>query len=229
MAQFTKTVPASQQLSLLAVSDVHGAYGVVEELVAREGKPDVLLIAGDLTTRGSRAEAERALARLEVLAGRLLVVAGNMDPPELEQLFEEKKVSINAHGIVINGVGFFGVSGSPPSPLHTPYEIPEEEIMRRAEKGRGELTGETTRVFVPHAPPAGTRLDRLWVGKHVGSTAVRNVVDTTPPDLLICGHIHEARGLEQSGTCTMVNCGPAADGNFVRARWDGVWKVALLP
>ena len=123
-------------------------------------------------------------------------------------------VSINACGRVIGDVGFFGVSAAPVSVLRTPNEITEEEIMRRAEQGWTDVAACRQTVFVPHAPPAGTALDRLRDGRHVGSTAVREFIERRAPDLVVCGHIHEARGTDRIGSTLIANCGPAGKGFF---------------
>jgi Icc-related predicted phosphoesterase len=124
-------------------------------------------------------------------------------------------VSIDARGVIIDNVGFFGVSAAPLSPLHTPNEIPEEEIRRRADAGWKDVKPARWRIFVPHSPPKDTRLDRIFLGSHVGSRAVREFIQENGPDLMICGHIHEARGEDSLGKTTLVNCGQAGKGYYV--------------
>jgi hypothetical protein len=123
-------------------------------------------------------------------------------------------VCINGKGVVLDDVGFFGISGSPFTPMHTPYEISEEEIKKRAEAGWRDVNSAKWKIFVPHAPPRNTKLDKIFLGKHVGSTAVKEFVEERQPDVLVCGHIHEARGLDELGRTKMVNCGPAGKGYY---------------
>jgi hypothetical protein len=119
--------------------------------------------------------------------------------------------------VVIGEVGLCGVSSCPPTPFRTPYEISEEEILRRAESGWEAVRSARWKVFVPHAPPARTSLDRTWSGLHVGSRAVREFIERRAPDLVICGHIHEARGTERLGQTLIVNCGAAGQGCYALA------------
>jgi hypothetical protein len=70
------------------------------------------------------------------------------------------------------------------------------------------------KVFVPHAPPRGTRLDRTFSGVHAGSTAVRDFITAHSPDVVISGHIHEARGTDTMGATRIVNCGQAGKGEY---------------
>jgi Icc-related predicted phosphoesterase len=138
-----------------------------------------------------------------------------MDLPQHDDLFSRMEVSINGRSKVIDDVGFFGVSGGPISPLNTPYEIPEEEIARRAHAGFAGVKKCRRRIFVPHMPPFGTKVDIIHSGIHVGSSAIRDFIEDHKPDLVICGHIHEARGRDMIDETIIVNCGPASHGRYV--------------
>ncbi len=200
-------------MRILALTDIHGAYGLAEE-IARLERPDVVVVGGDLTTIGTVAEAEAALQRISPLSGAMMCVAGNMDSPRHDELFERLGLSINGRGRRHDRVGFFGVSGAPFSRLHTPYEITEEEIGARIRAGYAMVADAPVKVFVPHAPPYGTRVDIIHAGYHVGSTAVREAVEDLHPDIVICGHIHEGRGLDTLDQSRIVNCGAAAQGYY---------------
>jgi hypothetical protein len=195
-------------MRILAFSDVHGSYNRVVSMIAGASDIDLVVIAGDLTTCGDFREAEGAIKRLQARGIPLLMVSGNMDPPEVERAMDEAGVSLDGRGRVVGDTGLFGVSGAPYSPLHTPNEIPEEEILSRSLRGWVEVDGAVRKVFVPHAPPLGSRVDRLSSGKHVGSSAVAEVITRCNPALVICGHIHEARGEDRIGDTVVVNCGP---------------------
>jgi uncharacterized protein len=201
-------------MRILALSDIHGAYARAEEILIRETAYDLILISGDLTTHGFPAEAEKAMKQFQTYGKPILVVSGNMDSPEIDDAFTRMGCSINAKGILFEDIGFFGVSAAQFSSLHTPYEISEEEILRRARVGWNDVKNARWKVFVPHAPPHNTTLDQLYLGNHVGSTAIRTFVDTYQPDVVVCGHIHEARGTDTLGVSRMINCGPAAKGYY---------------
>jgi hypothetical protein len=201
-------------MRVIAFTDIHGAYATVEGILAAEKNFDVVVIGGDLTTHGTVQEAESALRGIQRFGKPLLVVAGNMDLPEFESTFTSLGVNINARGICMEDVGFFGIAGSPFTPMHTPYEISEDEIDHRAYAGWNDVKDTRWKVFVPHAPPRATKLDRIFLGSHVGSLAVREFVECNQPHVLICGHIHESRGTDQLGKTKMVNCGTAAKGSY---------------
>lgn len=107
-------------MRILALSDVHGSYKTAETILSLEETFDAVVVAGDLTTHGTPDEVERAFTILKRFGKPVLAVAGNMDPPSLEETFEKLGVSINQRATVLESVAFFGVSGSPKTPMRTP-------------------------------------------------------------------------------------------------------------
>ena len=212
------------------VVDVHGHFDAVGRAIGETGPVDVLVVGGDITTFGTADDAEQAIERWRPLAPTLLAVAGNCDSPEIDERLVELGVSIDARGTVVEDIGFAGVSASPLSPLHTPYELPDDELGHRASKGLGEIAGCRVRVFCPHAPPHGTACDRLRSGEHVGSPALRALVEQTEPDLVLCGHIHEARARDGlGGRSQVVNPGPVASGHYALVDVGETLAVTLDP
>jgi uncharacterized protein len=201
-------------MRILAFTDIHGAYDTVVGILSKETGFDAVILGGDLTTHGTVSEATNAVRRFQEYGKPLFVVSGNMDLPSFDALYDSLGVNINAKGAVLGEAGFFGIAGSPFTPMHTPYEISEEEIRRRAEAGWQDIHASRWKVFVPHAPPHGTKLDKILLGKHVGSSAIRTFVEEHQPDVLVCGHIHESRGLDTLGKTRMVNCGAAGRGFY---------------
>ena len=201
-------------MNILAFTDIHGATEKVERILKQESDFGAIILGGDLTTNGTVRQAQEAVVRFRRFGVPVFAVAGNMDHPETDIAFEEMGVSVNGRGMMLDHVGIFGVSASPFTPLHTPYEISEEEIALRAHSGWKDIQSAPTTIFVPHAPPANTRVDTLVSGNHVGSTAVRRFIELHQPTVVVCGHIHEARGIDTLGNSTIVNCGPASRGYY---------------
>lgn len=200
-------------MKVLGLTDIHGAYTIAKEIIADE-LPDVVIIGGDLTTIGTVREAEDAVKKFQEICRHVYSIAGNMDLPQHDELFVRLGVSLNGRAVQVDHVAFFGVSAAPYSALHTPYEISEEEITARIHAGWSAAEQARIKVFIPHAPPYCTKLDITRAGIHVGSTAVRDFIEDHTPDIVICGHIHEARGQDSIGTTRIVNCGSASNGYF---------------
>ena len=215
-------------MKIVYVVDVHEDYAAVARAVNAAGTPDLLIVGGDITTAGTADEAALAVEAWLPLASRLLAVAGNMDSPATDARLASLGVALDGHGVVLGDVGVFGVSGGPKSPLHTPYEITEEQIEARIESGFDDVMNCRVKIFCPHAPPKDTACDRIHSGLHVGSTAVRTFIERAQPDLVLCGHIHESRGEDHIGRTRVVNPGPVSAGHYAVVEVGETLTVRLV-
>jgi Icc-related predicted phosphoesterase len=194
--------------------DVHGHFDIVSQALRKIGAVDVLVIGGDITRAGSLDEVTRAIEGWRPLAPQLFAVAGNWDSPEIDDRLTELGVSLNGRGVALGDIGFFGLSAAPESPLHTPYELNEKELGQRIERGFASVRASRIRILCAHAPPKGTACDQTMSGQHVGSIAVRSFVEREQIDIVLCGHIHEGRAIDEIGTAKIVNPGPAMAGYY---------------
>ena len=209
------------------VVDVHGHVESVPRALEEMGAIDLLVIGGDLTTGGSPDDAERAIEAWTPLVPSLLAVAGNMDSAAIDTRLDELVVALDGRGASFGDVGVCGVSASPISPLRTPYELADDELERRIERAFAGVAGSRVTVFCPHAPPLGTSCDRLASGEHVGSAVIRTFVERAQPDVVLCGHIHEARSEDTIGRSRVVNPGPVSAGHYAVVEIDGGVDVRL--
>jgi Icc-related predicted phosphoesterase len=201
-------------MRVLYVVDVHDRFDAVPRALDAIGDVDVLVVGGDLTNLGTPDDAERAIELWRRLVPTLFAVAGNMDSPAIDARLAELGVSANGRGSIVDGVGFAGVSAAPLSPLHTPYEVADDDLAERGAQALSEIRDARARIFCPHAPPHGTACDRLRSGEHVGSPGLRQLVEREQPDVVLCGHIHESRGLDLVGSSRVVNPGPVGAGHY---------------
>lgn len=141
-----------------------------------------------------------------------MAIPGNCDPQTILKVLDNSK-AINLHNTSkrIGNITFIGLGGSNPTPFDTPFELQEDEIESNLEKliTEAENTDNSTIVLLTHAPPFGT-VDEISIG-HVGSTAIGKFVGRV--DLIVCGHIHEARGVMKVGKTVVVNPGMLSGGN----------------
>ncbi len=201
-------------MRILALTDIHGSYIKAEEIIISE-LADVVIIGGDLTNVGSVKETETAIESFTRLSKKLFCIAGNMDLPQHDELYLKKNIGLDGIGIIVQDIGFFGVSGSSYTSLNTPYEISEETLTEKIVTGYSIIKDAKIKILISHTPPYGTRLDIIHLGIHVGSTAVREFIEDYQPDVVVCGHIHEARGQDVIGKTKIVNCGPGSGGFYV--------------
>jgi len=106
--------------------------------------------------------------------------------------------------------------------VDTPFEPDDSERGEVLEQLIGRRTAEKLAI-VSHMPPRDTDADRLSSGEHVGSEALRDIIDEENISLVLCGHIHEARSLEEVNGTAVVNPGPVKEGSYaVLELEDGV-------
>lgn len=213
-------------MRIICLTDIHGAFDVAEEIARRETGADVCLLGGDLTDIGTPEAVAGLIGRLAPHAGRILAVAGNMDPDPIDAALVTTGHSLNGLGVRIGDVGFHGVSGGTIA-LGSPNELPESRIADLTEAGHRAVSKAPIRIFAPHVPPHGC-VDRISTGQSVGSTAVRDFIDLHQPQAAVCGHIHEARGIDRLGDTLVVNCGLGRHGEYaVCTVRDGIVQAQL--
>jgi Icc-related predicted phosphoesterase len=202
-------------MRLLAITDLHGEADRLDAILEAAAPVDMIFLGGDITNFGTPEEAAR-LVRLAQAAGPpVWAVAGNCDSPEIEHELLVMGISLHGRGIVHHGLGLHGLSGMPP--WHKPmYQFSEEELAERLEAGYAAIHGAARHVVVSHAPPHGL-CDRTRFFQHVGSTSLRQFIQRRQPALVLCGHIHEARGTDRLGPTLVANCGAARAGYYAVA------------
>jgi uncharacterized protein len=203
-------------MNLLCLSDLHGSAAMLRRIFAAVKTADMILLGGDLTDFGSPENAERIVQQAQSLGAPVLAVAGNCDSADIDQRLLELGVSLHGRGIVCSGVGVHGVSAIPPW-RGGMYQFTEAELAAALRAGYADVAGAKHHVVLAHAPPHGSKRDRTMLFQHVGSVALQNFIEETQPELVVCGHVHEARGSETIGRTLVVNCGPAAHGYYALA------------
>ena len=201
-------------MRILVASDIHGsrtAAKMIRDRIAKH-RPHVFVAAGDLTNFGPVGFARELLAGLAVPT---LAVPGNCDPRGIVPVLGELGVNLHGRKTSVMGRTFVGIGGSNPTPFGTPFELTEGEILAAVRPLMQPGT-----VLVSHPPPRGY-VDVVGSGAHVGSTSIRAIVEEFQPPLVLCGHIHEARGIAHHGATTIVNAGPANQGHSAIIDLDG--------
>ena len=182
---------------------------------------DLVLVTGDLTHFGGSSEAQKVLEAITSFNPHVLAIHGNLDRPGVAALLQKRFMSLHGTAKVTEGLGLMGVGGSNPTPFHTPCEYPEEEIEFLLKQGLKALDGHRPFLLLSHPPPARTSVDRLGSGSHVGSMAVRDFIERHGPAFCLCGHIHEARGIEKIGNTVIVNTGTLQEGGWLELTYMG--------
>jgi Icc-related predicted phosphoesterase len=167
---------------------------------------------------------ERAAERLEPAGVPIYVTGGNDDYFSIEQILDEARYIQNAEGQVLeldSGIEMISTGYGNPTPWRCPRDISEDELGQKIGAMASRLRDPRSAIFNLHVPPLGSALDlcpkldtsvyppRPVVGEvaAVGSSAVRDAIESFAPMLSLHGHIHEAAGVRELGATTAVNPG----------------------
>lgn len=201
-------------MKLFAISDIHGATKPIEAAAPLISAADWIVISGDITHTKSRAEAADVIACLEQYSIRILAVHGNWDRIEVKDFLEEKGYSLHGKGRILDEIGFFGMGGSSPTPVKTATVYTEEEIALTLRTGYEKVREASQVVLISHVPPRRVR-DRSFIGLRGGSHSVKAFLEENPISLCLCGHIHEAAGIERFQNTLVANTGSFKKGRYV--------------
>jgi hypothetical protein len=213
------------EFKIYATADLHGHLDrlsrITDHVVAR--KPDVLVIAGDIT--GFRVSADY-LRRLNDLPVPVLTVRGNMDGQNMEEIIAacSNVTSLHLRDATIGGVRFVGMGGTIPVPFRSRICLREQKMIEEMDH----LIREDC-VLVAHPPPYGT-LDEGIGNLHAGSKGLRRLLLEKQPKMLICGHIHERPGWAIAGKTLVVNgsMGQSGAGALITLIGDAMPTVRML-
>jgi putative phosphoesterase len=195
-------------MKVLVIVDIHKSDSGLRTATdyIQEYKPDLLLIAGDITSFKPLEFTEKFIAGLPDI--KTLALPGNCDPRDTLRILDESK-AINLHDKkeIIDNVTFVGLGGSNITPFNTPFELSEDEIYSALDNNM-----EPGAILVLHFPVKGY-LDEVPRGEHTGSEAALKIVEKYKPSIVISGHIHETRGIttDEYGI-QHVNPGPLQNG-----------------
>jgi len=207
-------------MKIFVASDLHGSVEAADRIrsCSLEIAAELVVISGDITHFGNLEESRRLLNMLSDPAYPVLFVPGNCDPPSLSDFGGRERLK-NIHGTTcrFGDTCFGGVGGAPPSPFDTPFELSDQKILQILESLSPSFSTCSRSILVSHPPPFGTSLDCTRSGQHVGSSSVRRYIEDMKPVLVLCGHIHESKGVDRLGDSVLVNPGAARDGFYAIA------------
>ncbi|MEM4206214.1 MAG: metallophosphoesterase [Nitrososphaerota archaeon] len=163
--------------------------------------------------------------RLKSSGVEVYIMPGNDDYPEIDEALNKSEFVINPDGklVVIGGryemisTGYVNIT-----PWKAPRDIPDEKLEEILEGLATQLKRPGDSIFSLHAPPYNTPIDLAplldntlkpvlasgeLVMTHVGSIAVRKLIEKYQPLLGFHGHIHESKGMVKIGRTICLNAG----------------------
>lgn len=155
-----------------------------------------------------------------------VVMPGNDDELVIDDVikaYEDRGVIYPVDRVVdLRGVEMISCPYANPTPWNTPRELKESDLEKYLEKQISKLKDPSRSVFNIHPPPYNTHLDLapklgkdlkpVTIGgsvqyEHVGSKAVRKVIEKYQPIIGLHGHIHESGGADKIGRTVVINPG----------------------
>ncbi|MCI2415607.1 MAG: metallophosphoesterase [Candidatus Aramenus sp.] len=161
---------------------------------------------------------------------------GNDDPLSLFDVIKSSQrfVKVEEEVINLNGYEMISYGYVNPTPWNTFREMNEEELYSKLKSYVGKLDRPERTILNLHAPPYGTNLDNAplldnnlkpvvkggdVVMTHVGSKAIRKVIEEYQPLLGIHGHIHESRAFDKVGKTLIINPGSEYSNGLLHASY----------
>mgnify|MGYP001222244395 CR=1 FL=1 len=192
-------------MKILAASDIHGDISLAKKLAEKASKAnaEMVLLCGDLTSEENSTDGIIAPFKEKNL--KVGIIPGNHESKATTDFLTERYKLVNLHGYAyyLERVGMFGC-GSANIGL---FQLSEEEIFNFLEKGHQTIKDRSKKVMVTHVHPSETLMEK-FTSFFPGSSGVRKAIETFQPGLAICGHVHEAEGIEELiGKTKVVNVG----------------------
>lgn len=217
-------------MRFLVLSDLHAATESLDKLDNQFAKADAVIFAGDFA---ECFKPETGRAALDALCRKhecILAVLGNCDNEDFLADLDEKDVNIQKSLVFHEGIAFAGAGGGSKFTGKTEFERTEEEILSdfdiitSAVEQSGNENLWKNLILVCHNPPKAGIVDAVNAELHAGSQKFTDFIAQRQPLAVICGHIHEGRGIERIGGTTVIN--PGSIGESGSYAWLEVEKSA---
>lgn len=189
-------------MKILAASDIHGDISAAKKLAETAKKEDVnlVILCGDIDYKNN---SERIIEQFVKKDKKVLLIPGNHDTFATADFLADFFGVKNIHGYSVRyeDLGIFGCGGANFG-LST---LTEKEIFDTLKKGFDKISYLNKKIMVTHMHPSGSKAE--FTG-FAGSKSITKAIKEFKPNLLLCGHIHEAEGIEDKiGKTKILNVG----------------------
>ncbi len=194
-------------MRLLAAGDIHGDTFLVKRLAERAEKEnvDLVVLCGDLTQ--AEESTKGLIGPFLEKNKKVIIIPGNHETIATADFLAQLYNVTNLHGYSIqsDGVGLFGCGGANVGLS----QLSEDEIYQTLKKGFDSVKELNKRIMVTHVHHSNTKIEKFSNFVR-GSSGVEKAVKIFKPDILLCSHVHEADGIEETlGSTRVINVGKA--------------------
>ncbi|MBI2144781.1 metallophosphoesterase [Candidatus Woesearchaeota archaeon] len=190
-------------MKILAAGCLHNdatLIGGLAEQAERENV-DLVVLCGDLTM--GEQTTENIIGPFARKGKKVALVPGNHETIATADFLAKKYGATNLHGygLTHGEVGLFGCGGANIGL----FQLSEDEIFYHLYRSHKYVKDAKKRIMVTHVHPAESLMEQFSEFVR-GSTGVTKAIEMLKPDLLLCSHVHEASGLEETiGTTRVLN------------------------
>jgi len=190
-------------MRILAAADIHGDVQMAKRLAdeAERENVDLVVLAGDLFR--SDFDTENIVGPFRAKNKKIILLPGNHEAISTTNFVAQKYDAVNLHGYSVKdgNVGLFGCSADNLGV----DRLSDTEVERMLKQAFNYVRDSEKKVMVTHVHPAHTKMAELGLFVS-GSRAVENMIKELKPDIFICGHAHEASGIEEKiGNTRVIN------------------------
>ena len=190
-------------MKILAAGCLHSNSELIEKLAvqAEDENVDLVVLAGDLTF--GEENTDNIIGPFVKRNKKVALIPGNHETTATADFLAERYGAANLHGYGMKegDVGFFGCGGANVGL----FQLTEDEIYSHLKKSHKYVEEAKKRIMVTHVHPAESTMER-FSDFVKGSTGVTKAIEAFKPDILLCSHVHEASGLEETiGSTRVVN------------------------
>jgi len=188
-------------MKFLAAGDLHGDRDLASQLAEKADKENVdfVVLCGDLVENDDNVRGIVGAFKKPVF-----LIPGNHESEAtidfLSELYRAK--NLQGYGYKMGDVGLVGCS----SVNIGLWKIPDKEVFEMINKASDYVKDCKKKIFVSHVHPSGTKMESMFGFE--GSEGLKKAIDEIKPDLVLCSHLHEAKGIEETiGNTKIVNVG----------------------
>jgi hypothetical protein len=189
-------------MKILAFVDVHGSLSALKKIRKKAKSSDIIVCAGDISI--FEQHLNKIIAMLDKLGKQVLIIPGNHETEQLMKSTCKKTKNVtylHEKTFEIDNFLFIGYGGGGFALVDSHFKQIAKQFKRKIKKGQ-------KLILVTHAPPYGTKVDKI-MEQHCGNKTLKQFIVKTKPELVICGHLHETAGIEDKISKTLIiNPGP---------------------
>lgn len=207
-------------MKFLVISDLHAHNDVLDKMDAQFNEADGVLFAGDFAECFKPETGAEALKLLCKKHDAIFAVLGNCDNEDFLEDLEAQDVCVEKSLAFFDGLAFAGSGGGTVFTGKTEFERSEDDILSDFDivKNSIEQSGDDSLwqslILISHNPPLAQKVDSFDGVNHAGSAKFAEFIKENKPLAVVCGHIHEGRGIESIGETVVINPGSLGENGF---------------